>query len=45
VIGGLVDLYIFTGPTPEDVMRQYQEVIGTPAMPPFWALGNHQARW
>jgi alpha-glucosidase (family GH31 glycosyl hydrolase) len=25
--------------------QQYQEVIGTPAMSPFWALGNHQARW
>ncbi|KAF6253912.1 glycosyl hydrolases family 31-domain-containing protein [Scenedesmus sp. NREL 46B-D3] len=45
VIGGLVDLYIFAGPSPEDVMQQYQQVIGTPAMPPFWALGNHQARW
>uniref|UniRef100_A0A383WFG9 Maltase n=1 Tax=Tetradesmus obliquus TaxID=3088 RepID=A0A383WFG9_TETOB len=45
VIGGLVDLYIFTGPSPEEVIAQYQQVIGTPGMPPFWALGNHQARW
>ena len=26
-------------------MNQYQEVIGRPAMPPYWALGYHQCRW
>lgn len=44
-LGGLVDLYIFAGPYPEDVISQYQEVIGTPMMPPYWSLGNHQAKW
>jgi hypothetical protein len=27
-IGGIVDLYIFTGPTAEEVIEQYWNVIG-----------------
>ncbi|GFT67959.1 maltase-glucoamylase, intestinal [Nephila pilipes] len=38
-IGGILDFYIFLGPSPEDVVKQYLEVIGLPVMPPYWALG------
>jgi alpha-glucosidase (family GH31 glycosyl hydrolase) len=41
-IGGLVELYLFLGPTPEAVIRQYHELIGSTAMQPYWALGAHQ---
>jgi alpha-glucosidase (family GH31 glycosyl hydrolase) len=27
------------------VARLYQEVIGRPTMPPYWALGFHQCRY
>ena len=43
--GGVLDLYIFAGPTPELVVMQYLEVVGKPALVPFWSLGFHNCRW
>jgi alpha-glucosidase (family GH31 glycosyl hydrolase) len=40
----MVEHYIFMGPTPEEVIRQYHELVGKPMMPPFWALGAHQGK-
>lgn len=45
VLGGILDFYVFTGPTALNVVEQYVSLIGRPTMPPFWALGFHLCRW
>jgi lysosomal alpha-glucosidase len=39
--GGIVDVEIFAGPTPSDVIGEYTGVVGRPEIPPYWALGFH----
>ena len=31
-LGGIIDLYVFTGPTVENVVEQYWDVIGVKLM-------------
>ncbi|CAL8132402.1 unnamed protein product [Orchesella dallaii] len=42
--GGLLDIYFFLGPTPENTVEQYTEAVGRPQMPPYWALGFQLCR-
>lgn len=44
-IGGVLDLRIFIGPKPSDVMDQYTKIIGRPIIPPYWSLGFHLCRF
>jgi alpha-glucosidase len=42
---GPIDLTIFPGPSPADVLRRYTARTGRSARPPLWALGHHLSRW
>ena len=42
--GGL-DLALFPGPTPSEVLARYSARVGRTPLPPRWALGHHQSRW
>eukprot|EP00053_Salpingoeca_punica_P010114 m.90988 g.90988 ORF g.90988 m.90988 type:complete len:901 (-) comp15287_c0_seq1:264-2966(-) len=42
---GILDFYLFSGPTARDVYYQYAKLTGMPQMPPLFALAFHQCRW
>ncbi|CAF0767231.1 unnamed protein product, partial [Adineta ricciae] len=44
-IGGIFDIFVFAGTTPEQVIRQYQSVIGKPYFPPYWGFGFQLCRY
>lgn len=36
---------VFTGGSPQEVLKKLTSLTGTIEMPPLWALGYHQCRW
>ncbi|XP_054254871.1 sucrase-isomaltase, intestinal-like [Indicator indicator] len=45
VIGGVLDFYVFLGDTPEQVVQEYVQFIGLPALPSYWSLGFQLSRY
>ena len=42
---GILDLFVFLGPTSEDIFSSYSLLTGTTALPQMFAIGHHQCRW
>lgn len=45
LIGGTLDFYFFSGPTPQKVIQQYGELVGLPTWQPAFGFGFHLCRW
>ncbi|KAK2899547.1 sucrase-isomaltase, intestinal-like [Channa argus] len=44
-LGGILDFYMFLGPTPEMVVQDYTALIGRPVLPAYWSLGFQLCRY
>ena len=42
---GVLDVFVFMGPTPHDLTKTYGELTGYTAMPQEFAIAYHQCRW
>ncbi|KAG0325813.1 hypothetical protein BG000_001662 [Podila horticola] len=42
---GVLDVFVFLGPTQRDIFRQYSSLVGTTAMPQAFSIAYHQCRW
>lgn len=42
---GLIDVFFFNGPNPQDVLFQYGTLTGFTALPQQFSIGYHQCRW
>ncbi|PPQ90718.1 hypothetical protein CVT25_005026 [Psilocybe cyanescens] len=45
MIGGVLDFYFLSGPTPKTVIEQYGVLVGLPSWQPAWGFGFHLCRW
>lgn len=42
---GLIDVFVFLGPTPKDVTKAYGELTGYTQLPQEFSIAYHQCRW
>ncbi|GMF90862.1 unnamed protein product [Aspergillus oryzae] len=42
---GQIDVFVFLGPTPQDISKKYGELTGYTQLPQHFAIAYHQCRW
>lgn len=42
---GLLDVFVFLGPSPQDISKNYGELTGYTQLPQLFSIGYHQCRW
>ncbi|GAA5893633.1 uncharacterized protein JCM6883_003587 [Sporobolomyces salmoneus] len=42
---GILDLFVFLGPSSQDIFQQYTDLTGKSPLPQLFALAYHQCRW
>lgn len=45
IIGGVLDFYFVSGPSPIEAASQISEIVGKPAMMSYWQFGFHNCRY
>ncbi|OLY80206.1 Alpha-glucosidase [Smittium mucronatum] len=45
MLGGVIDMSFFGGPSAYDVINSYTDFVGRPNKIPYWVLGLHNCRW
>ncbi|RPD56306.1 hypothetical protein L226DRAFT_469159 [Lentinus tigrinus ALCF2SS1-7] len=45
LLGGTLDFYFFSGPSPQKVIEQYGALVGLPTWQPAWGFGFQLCRW
>ena len=43
--GGIADISFVFADTPDELTREYHDIVGYPVLTPMWALGWHQCKW
>ncbi|EGG04914.1 family 31 glycoside hydrolase [Melampsora larici-populina 98AG31] len=42
---GILDLFLFLGPSSRDIFSSFGSLVGTTLMPPYFSIAHHQCRW
>lgn len=42
---GIIDVFVFLGPSPLEAFRQYTQLTGTGNLPQMFSIAYHQCRW